>query len=92
VAILLSDRRIPFVFYTGYLDTSDIQEKFPLCKIVYKPASLGILVDAIAEVLRRTAPPPRYLRRRLMLLVVGLAVIVTLVLFMQLMESRGAEE
>jgi DNA-binding NtrC family response regulator len=64
VAMQLSDRGIPFVFYTGYLDTGEIQEKFPHCKIVYKPASLKILVDAIAEVLGRTAPPPHYIRRQ----------------------------
>jgi DNA-binding NtrC family response regulator len=81
VATQLASRGIPFVFYTGYLDTGDIQEKFPHCKIIYKPASPGILVDAIAEVLGRTAPPPRYYaRKRLMLLVIGLVVIVTLVL------------
>ena len=80
VAIQLTDRRIPFVFYTGYLDTGEIQEKFPHCKVVYKPASPENLVDAIAEVLGRTAPPPRYIRKRLMLLVIGLVVIVTLVI------------
>ena len=80
MAIQRTDRRIPFVFYTGYLDTGEIQEKFPHCKIVYKPASPEILVDAIAEVLGRTAPPPRYIRKRLMLLVIGLVVIVTLVI------------
>ena len=42
--------------------------------------SFTILVDAIAEVLGRTAPPPRYIRKRLMLLVIGLVVIVTLVI------------
>ena len=81
VATQLASRGIPFVFYTGYLDTGEIQEKFPHCKIVYKPASPEILVDAIAEVLGRTAPPPRYIRNRLMLLVIGLVVIVTLVLW-----------
>src|SRR5215471_10648915 len=80
VATQLTDRRTPFVFYTGYVDTDEIREKFPRCKIVHKPASPEILVDAIAEVLGRTAPPPRYIRRRLMLLVIGLVVFVTLVL------------
>ena len=78
VATQLASRGIPFVFYTGYLDTGEIQEKFPHCKIVYKPASPEILVDAIAEVLGRTAPPARYIGKRLMLLVIGLVVIVTL--------------
>jgi two-component SAPR family response regulator len=80
VATRLTDRRIPFVFYTGYLDTGEIREKFPHCKILHKPASPEILVDAIAEVLGRATPPPRYIRRRLMLLVIGLVVIVSLVL------------
>jgi DNA-binding NarL/FixJ family response regulator len=80
VATQLMDRRIPFVFYTGYVDTDEIREKFPHCEIVHKPASPEILVDAIAEVLGRTASPPRYIRRRLILLVIGLVVIVTLVL------------
>ena len=80
VAIQLTDRRIPFVFYTGYPDTGEIREKFPHSKILHKPASPEILVDAIAEVLSRTAPPPRYIRRRLVLLVIGLVAIVTLVL------------
>jgi hypothetical protein len=83
VATQLASRGIPLVFYTGYLGTGEIQEKFPHCKIVYKPASPGILVEAIAEVLGRTAPPPRYyIRKRLMLLVIGLVVIVTLVIYL----------
>src|SRR5215472_7142301 len=81
VATQLTDRRIPFVFYTGYVDTDEIREKFPHCKIVHKPALPEILVDAIAEVLGRTAPPPPYMRRRLMLLVICLVVIVTLMLY-----------
>ena len=80
VATQLTDRGIPFVFYTGYVDTGEIREKFPHSKIVHKPASPEILVDAIAEVLGRTAPPPRYIRRRLILVAIGLVVIVTLAL------------
>jgi hypothetical protein len=81
VATQLTDRRIPFVFYTGYVDTDEIREKFPYCKIVHKPASPEIMVDAIAEVLGRTAPPSPYMRRRLMLLIIGLVVMVTLMLY-----------
>ena len=80
VATQLTDRGIPFVFYTGYVDTGEIREKFPHSKIVHKPASPEILVGAVADVLGRTGPPPRYIRRRLMLLVIGVVVIVALVL------------
>ena len=80
MATQLTDRGIPFVFYTGYVDTGEIREKFPHSKIVHKPASPEILVGAVADVLGRTGPPPRYIRRRLMLLVIGVVVIVTLVL------------
>jgi hypothetical protein len=75
----LTNRRSHLSFYTGYVHTDEIREKFPHCKFVHNPASPEVLVDAIAEVLGRTAPPPRYIRRRLMLLVIGLVVIVTLV-------------
>ena len=80
MATQLTNLKIPFVFYTGYVDTGEIREKFPHCKVVNKPASPEVLVDAIAEVLGRTTAPPRHIRTRLMLIVVGLVVIVTLVL------------
>jgi len=82
LAAQLASRGIPFVFYTGYVDTDEFRAKWPQCKIVHKPASPEILVDAIAEVLSHIAPPPRYTRGRLILLIVGLVVIVSFVLCM----------
>jgi len=81
VATQLADRGGPFVFYTGYLDTDEFQAKWPQCKVVHKPASSQMQVGAIAEVLDRTRPPPRNIRRLLTLLIVSLVVIVALVLY-----------
>jgi hypothetical protein len=33
-ATQLTNHKIPFIFYTGYVDTGEIREKFPHCKIV----------------------------------------------------------
>ena len=48
---LLSERRIPFMFYSGY---SDIQRTYPDAVIVQKPASANALLTAMAGLV---APP-----------------------------------
>ena len=42
----LASRKIPFVFYTGYVDTDKFRTKCPRCKIVHKLASPEMLVSA----------------------------------------------
>jgi len=63
----LATCRIPFVSCTGYVDTDEFRTKCSHRKIVHEPATPQMLVSAIAEILGCTAPPPRYIRRRLML-------------------------
>lgn len=41
---LLSERRIPFMFYTGY----DMQARYPDALVVQKPASANALLTALA--------------------------------------------
>jgi ActR/RegA family two-component response regulator len=52
VARLLSDRGIPFVFYTGQNDLGAIRAKWPGCKIISKPAQSRMIVQALAELLK----------------------------------------
>jgi hypothetical protein len=77
----LANGGIPFVFYTGYVDTDELRAKWPQCKVIQKPASPEVLVSAIAEVLGRPAPPPHNIRRRLTLLIVAVVIAVILVLW-----------
>jgi DNA-binding response OmpR family regulator len=47
----LARRGIPFLFYTGQLDTKPIRAEWPDCKVISKPAPLGIIMRAIAQLL-----------------------------------------
>ena len=48
VARQLAARGIPFLFYTGQVETDSIRAEWPHCKIISKPASLRTLVGAVA--------------------------------------------
>ncbi|KIZ40672.1 MULTISPECIES: response regulator [Rhodopseudomonas] len=48
IAVTLSERNIPFVFYTGEALPAHIQARWPNCIVVAKPASQSVVVAAIA--------------------------------------------
>ena len=51
VARQLAARGIPFLFYTGQVETEAIRRQWPHCKIISKPAPLRTLVGAVAALL-----------------------------------------
>jgi DNA-binding NtrC family response regulator len=51
VARQLTRRGVPFVFYTGQVDTDAIRAEWPGCRFVAKPARPPALVKAIADLL-----------------------------------------
>jgi DNA-binding response OmpR family regulator len=53
VARKLAARGIPFLFYTGQVETNPIREEWPHCKIISKPAPRRALVGAVVALLRR---------------------------------------
>jgi DNA-binding response OmpR family regulator len=52
VARQLAARDIPFLFYTGQVETGPIRAQWPHCKIILKPAPVRTLVGAVAALLR----------------------------------------
>jgi DNA-binding response OmpR family regulator len=51
VARQLAARGIPFLFYTGQVETDSIRAEWPHCKIMSKPAPVRALVRAVAKLL-----------------------------------------
>ncbi len=51
----LFERRIPFVFATGYADPHETSEAFPGVTVVVKPYLGSDLVDALADAVKRRA-------------------------------------
>ena len=51
VARLLTERGIPFLFYSGQIDTDPILAEWPHSMLVSKPASPRVVVHALAELL-----------------------------------------
>jgi DNA-binding response OmpR family regulator len=51
VARQLAARGIPFLFYTGQVETDPIRAEWPHCKIISKPAPLRSLVGAVSALL-----------------------------------------
>jgi DNA-binding NtrC family response regulator len=49
VAKKLAELAIPFIFYTGQLQTDEILAERPDCEVVYKPAQPQTLVAAVAS-------------------------------------------
>lgn len=49
----LRDRRIPFIFASGYMQRRDVADEFPGVPMVGKPYSGTDLVDALADAIRR---------------------------------------
>ncbi|WP_158745845.1 response regulator [Acidisphaera sp. L21] len=52
VAMLLSERGIPFLFYSGQRLPDEIRHQWPFGSLVVKPAEPRQLVDAVAALLR----------------------------------------
>jgi DNA-binding NtrC family response regulator len=53
LARLLTQRGIPFVFYTGQVDLDSVRVEWPQCRIISKPAQSRTIVHAIVEALKR---------------------------------------
>ena len=51
VAALLTERGIPFIFYSGQSLPNEMRERWPLSPLVAKPAEPRQLVDALAAAL-----------------------------------------
>jgi CheY-like chemotaxis protein len=51
VAALLTERGIPFIFYSGQSLPNEMRERWPLSLLVAKPAEPRQLVDALAAAL-----------------------------------------
>jgi DNA-binding response OmpR family regulator len=52
VARCLSNRGIPFLFYTGQVGTDPIWQEWPAARVISKPAHPRVLVSAVAALLR----------------------------------------
>ena len=61
IAQALSDRKIPFLFYTGLppSELTQIRERWPGCMIVAKPALPSEIVAAVVELLAQPAAAHR---------------------------------
>jgi CheY-like chemotaxis protein len=49
----LAERRVPFMFYTGYLD---LEQSYPRSIIIQKPAAADVLLAAMAGLIGATRP------------------------------------
>jgi DNA-binding response OmpR family regulator len=52
VARQLAARGIPFLFYSGQVETDTIRAEWPQCKVISKPAPLRALIGAVAALLQ----------------------------------------
>ena len=55
IARKLARRGIPFIFYTGQVETEPIRAEWPACRIVSKPAPARAIVAAAAALLTQPA-------------------------------------
>ncbi|THD42944.1 MAG: response regulator [Bradyrhizobium sp.] len=53
IAAILSERDIPFLFYTGQALPRDMRARWPQSPVIIKPASQNAIVAAMAELLGR---------------------------------------
>jgi len=53
VARKLSQRGIPFMFYTGQTEADPMLAEWPGCKVLGKPAEPAVIVAAVVRLLRR---------------------------------------
>ena len=52
VARMLARRGVPFVFYTGQVDTAAMLAEWPDCTIVPKPSQARAIIKAVADLLQ----------------------------------------
>ena len=53
VAERLVRKNIPFVFYTGQLESAPMHDDWPNCRVISKPAPRETIVAAVADLLER---------------------------------------
>jgi DNA-binding NtrC family response regulator len=53
VAERLAHKNIPFVFYTGQLESAPMHDAWPHCRVISKPAPRETIVAAVADLLER---------------------------------------
>ena len=53
VAERLARQGIPFLFYTGQLETAPVHDDWPKCKVIAKPAPRETIVAAVADLLEK---------------------------------------
>jgi DNA-binding NtrC family response regulator len=53
VADRLARKGIPFLFYTGQLESAPVHEDWPTCKVISKPAPRETIVAAVADLLEK---------------------------------------
>jgi len=53
VAERLVRKNIPFVFYTGQLETAPMHDDWPNCRVISKPAPRETIVRAVVDLLER---------------------------------------
>ena len=53
VADRLAEQGIPFLFYTGQLDTAPMHDGWPAYRVISKPAPRETIVAAVADLLER---------------------------------------
>jgi DNA-binding response OmpR family regulator len=53
VAERLARQDIPFLFYTGQLETAPVHDNWPRCRVLSKPASRETIIAAVADLLER---------------------------------------
>jgi DNA-binding NtrC family response regulator len=51
VARLLSERKIPFIFYSGQAHSDPMRSEWPASKIFSKPTPLRLLIDALVRLI-----------------------------------------
>jgi DNA-binding response OmpR family regulator len=59
IARRLSERHVPFMFYTGQSGSDPLRAEWPNSKVVSKPASPSALVRAVASLLSLSRAPAR---------------------------------
>jgi DNA-binding response OmpR family regulator len=57
IAAILSDRGIPFIFYSGQPLPPDMGARWPQCPVISKPGDQRRIVATLVAILRNDRPP-----------------------------------
>jgi DNA-binding response OmpR family regulator len=57
VARQLRERGIPFLFFTGQINTNELLAEYPSAKVVFKPFQRRTILAAVSEMLERERHP-----------------------------------